>query len=89
MKVIREEESFKPVTIVLESQLEVDAMSDVAALMDCYTDGDGGPLHTQVRKLFSNLNVLLQAYATDCDNFMYIEEPEVYIQYREPEEENK
>lgn len=87
MKVIREEESFKPVTIVLESQLEVDAMSDVAALMDCYADG--GLLHTQVRKLFSNLNVLLQAYATDCDSFMYIEEPEVYIQYREPEEENK
>ena len=40
MKVMREEESFKPVTIVLESQLEVDVMSDVAALMDCYTDGD-------------------------------------------------
>lgn len=85
MKVIREEESFKPVTIVLESQLEVDAMSDVAALMDCYTDG--GRLHTQVRKFFSNLNVLLQDYATGCDNFMYVEEPEVYIQYKEPQEE--
>lgn len=89
MKVIREEESFKPVTIVLESQLEVDAMSDVAALMDCYAEGDGGILHTQVRKFFSELNVLLQGYAQDCDNFMYIEEPEVYIQYKEPQEENK
>ena len=89
MKVMREEESFKPVTIVLESQLEVDAMSDVAALMDCYAEGDAGLLHTQVRKLFSNLNVLLQAYATNVDNFMYIEEPEVYIQYKEPQEESK
>ena len=87
MKVMRKEESFKPVKIVLESQLEVDAMSDVAALMDCYTGG--GLLHTQVREFFSNLNVLLQAYATDCDNFMYIEEPEAYIQYKEPQEENK
>lgn len=86
MKVIREEESFKPVTIVLESQLEVDAMSDVAALMDCYSDG--GLFHTQVREFFSNLNVLLQAYALDADNFMYIEEPEVYIQYK-AQEENK
>lgn len=85
MKVVREEESFKPVTIVLESQLEVDAMSDIAALMDCYTDGDGGILQTQVRKFFSELNVLLQAYAQDTDNFMYIEEPEVYIQYKEPQ----
>lgn len=89
MKVMREEESFKPITIVLESQLEVDAMSDVAALMDCYAEGNGGLLHTQVRKLFSNLNVLLQAYATNVDNFMYIEEPEVYIQYKEPQEEDK
>lgn len=87
MKVIREEESFKPVTIVLESQLEVDAMSDVAALMDCYADG--GLLHAQVSKFFSNLNVLLQAYATNADDFMYIEEPEVYIQYKEPQEEDK
>lgn len=89
MKVIREEESFKPVTIVLESQLEVDAMSDVAALMDCYAEGTGGILHTQVRQFFSELNVLLQAYALDADNFMYIEEPEVYIQYKEPQEEDK
>lgn len=87
MKVMREEEPFKPVTIVLETQLEVDAMSDVAALMDCYTDG--GLLHPQVRKFFSNLNLLLQDYTTDCYNFMYIEEPEVYIQYKEPQEEGK
>ena len=87
MKVMREEESFKPVTIVLESQLEVDAMSDVAALMDGYAEGNGGVDHTKIRKFFSELNVLLQAYATDCDSFMYIEEPELYIQYKEPQEE--
>ena len=79
MKVMREEESFKPVTIVLESQLEVDAMGDIAGLMDCYAEGDGGLLHTQVRKFFSELNLLLQTYATNADDFMYIEEPEVSI----------
>lgn len=89
MKVMREEESFKPVTIVLESQLEVDAMSDVAALMDCYAEGNGGVDHTKIRGFFSELNLLLQAYATNADDFMYIEEPEVYIQYKEPQEENK
>lgn len=89
MKVMREEESFKPVTIVLESQLEVDAMSDVAALMDGYAEGSGGLLHTQVRRFFSQLNVQLQNYTTDSYNFVCIEEPEVYIQYKEPQEENK
>lgn len=89
MRVIREEESFKPVTIVLESQLEVDAMSDVAALMDGYAEGNGGLLHTQVRRFFSQLNLLLQDYTTDSYNFVCIEEPEVYIQYKEPQEESK
>lgn len=88
MKVVREEESFKPVTIVLESQLEVDAMSDVAALMDCYAEG-GTLLVPEVSQFFMRLNVLLQNYATNVDNFMYIEEPEVYIQYKEPQEEDK
>ena len=87
MKVIREEESFKPVTIVLESQLEVDAMSDIAALMDCYTAGDGGVDHTKVRGFFSELNLLLQAYATSADDFMYVEEPKVCIQYKAQEED--
>ena len=69
MKIERKENSFEPITITLESQMEVDALVDVLCLTDANTEGSN-----EGTEFISTLTYRLTEYASDQDKLVYYNE---------------
>lgn len=70
MKITRNEKQFEPITITLESQMEVDSLTDVLCIVNSDTGGSN-----EATEFISVLTKQLMEYASDQDKLVYYNEP--------------
>lgn len=76
MKVETKKTEFQPVVITLESQLEVDALSDVVALVTNYSEEVvHGSEQWNVKEFLGALQEGIDDLASDQYNFVYFNTP--------------
>jgi hypothetical protein len=71
MQITRNEKQFEPITIALESQMEVDALVDVLCLTNINTTGSN-----EATQFISVLSGLLNEYASNKQGLVYYNEPD-------------
>ena len=70
MQITRNEKQFEPITITLESQMEVDALADVLCLINANTVGSN-----EGTGFISTLTAKLSGYSSNQDELVYYKEP--------------
>ena len=75
MQITRNEKQFEPISITLESQMEVDALVDVLYLIRANTIGSN-----EGTRFISDLSVQLMEYASNPDELVYYKEPYVSVE---------
>ena len=70
MKIERNEKQFEPISITLESQMEVDALVDVLCIINSNTGGSN-----EATEFISVLTKQLMGYASDQYKLVYYNEP--------------
>lgn len=71
MQITRNEKQFEPISITLESQMEVDALVDVLCLISTNTEGSN-----EGTEFISALAYQLNVYASNKYSLAYYNEPE-------------
>ena len=71
MQITRNEKQFEPISITLESQMEVDALVDVLCLINANTTGSN-----EGTRFISTLTDQLMEYASNQDKLVYYNEPD-------------
>lgn len=69
MQITRNEKQFEPISIILESQMEVDALVDVLCLIDANTRGSNN-----ATQFISVLTDQLIEYSSNQDELVYYKE---------------
>ena len=70
MQITRNEKQFEPITITLESQMEVDALVDVLCLINANTTGSN-----EGTRFISTLTDQLMEYASNQCELVYYNQP--------------
>jgi len=70
MQITRNEKQFEPISITLESQMEVDALVDVLCIINSNTGGSN-----EATEFISILTKQLMEYASDQDELVYYNDP--------------
>lgn len=70
MQITRNEKQFEPITITLESQMEVDALADVLCLINANTEGSN-----EGTNVISALANQLNEYASNKHGMVYYHGP--------------
>jgi hypothetical protein len=74
MQITRNEKQFEPITITLESQMEVDALVDVLCLISTNTEGSN-----EGTNVISTLADQLNEYTSNKYGLVYYEEPDCSV----------
>src|SRR5690606_920741 len=74
MKITRNEKQFEPISIILESQMEIDALVDVLTDVLCSIHSNTGGSN-EATEFISVLAKQLMGYASDQDKLVYYYEP--------------